>query len=69
MKRKKIIRRPGSGRTKGSYSFVRLPWATLKQFVGVASTVTVSRKWCENVGIVHGVCSRADNIYRSRIVH
>lgn len=58
------IKRPGSGRTKGSFSFVKIPLAdmvakkvdasTLKdlvtRFPGLIDEQIVSRKWAASVG-------------------
>lgn len=44
-------RKPGSGRTVGSYSFVVLTLADLKKkFADDETPIMVSRKWAENVG-------------------
>lgn len=43
--------RKGSGRTKGSFSFVRVPLAELNgKFADASTTIIVSRKWAEQVG-------------------
>jgi hypothetical protein len=44
-------RRPGSGRTVGSYSFVKLSIADLlSKFADHTTPVIVSRKWAEQLG-------------------
>lgn len=62
-KETKPTRRPGSGRTKGSYSFVRVPWTVLQNFVGKNSEVTVSRKWAEANGLYFTLCTNAAHIH------
>lgn len=45
------VTRKGSGRTKGSFSFVKIPLAELvAKFADTASPIIVSRKWAEQVG-------------------
>lgn len=45
------VRRPGSGRTKGSYSFVKVTVADLvAKFADQSTPVVLSRKWAEQVG-------------------
>jgi hypothetical protein len=47
----KKITRKGSGRTKGSFSFVKIPLADLAaKFADNTTPVLVSRKWAESVG-------------------
>lgn len=47
------VSRKGSGRTKGSFSFVRVPLADLaSKFADTSTPVLVSRKWAEAVGFV-----------------
>lgn len=48
---KKSVKRPGSGRTKGSFSFVKLTLAELKsKFADETTPIVVSRKWAEPLG-------------------
>lgn len=43
--------RPGSGRTKGSFSFVKISLADLNsKFADQTTPIVVSRKWAEQVG-------------------
>jgi hypothetical protein len=45
------VRRPGSGRTKGSNSFVKITVADLvAKFADQTTPVIVGRKWAEMVG-------------------
>lgn len=45
------VTRKGSGRTKGSFSFVKITVADLTaKFADVATPVVVSRKWAEACG-------------------
>jgi hypothetical protein len=48
----KKVKRPGSGRTKGSFSFVNITLADLKVHLNDAGNVPirVSRKWAEELG-------------------
>lgn len=47
----KSITRKGSGRTKGSFSFVQIKLADLAgKFADTATAITVGRKWAESVG-------------------
>lgn len=50
-KPKTRITRVGSGRTKGSFSFVRVPLQSLRKHLGKNASVMVSRKWANGVGI------------------
>lgn len=46
-----IVKRPGAGRTKGSYSFVKIPIsAILSKFADQTTPIVVSRKWAEACG-------------------
>jgi hypothetical protein len=48
----KKIRKAGSGRVKGSYSFARISLADLnKMFPNGEMPVMISRRWAEAVGI------------------
>lgn len=45
------VTRPGSGRTKGSFSFVKLPLSALTaKFADPATEITVGRKFAEAMG-------------------
>ena len=48
----KAKRKSGSGRTKGSYSFINGTLGQLNEFVQPNAVVLVSRKWAENIGLV-----------------
>ena len=51
MNEKPKMRRPGSGRTKGSFSFVRIPLSELnKKFADQTTPITVSRMWAQQCG-------------------
>lgn len=43
-------RKSGSGRTKGSTSFVNITLAELQDFCGKATPIPISRVWLENMG-------------------
>lgn len=60
-------RKKGSGRTKGSYSFVRVNWSQLREYVGQSSHVLVSRKWAENVGLFFAASAPANVLAKSRL--
>lgn len=65
----KTIKRPGSGRPRGAYSFVRIPWSVLKLYVGQMSEVTVSRRWAEANGIYFAFCGDAQHTHNfSRLI-
>ena len=49
MKQKKA-RKVGSGRKKGSYSFLQVPLSELNATLKDTATVLVSRKWAEQIG-------------------
>lgn len=45
------VKRPGSGRTKGSFSFVKIPLSALKaKFADDTTEITVGRKFAEQMG-------------------
>lgn len=48
----KKVKRPGSGRTKGSFSFVNISLGDLRKHLNDAEAIPirVSRKWAEDVG-------------------
>ena len=50
MKHKKT-RKVGSGRKKGSYSFLQVSLASLNETLKPTATVLVSRKWAEQIGL------------------
>ena len=55
----KKITRKGSGRTKGSFSFVKVPLAELcAKFADPNTPVVIGRKWAEAVGFT-GLTSAA----------
>lgn len=43
-------RKSGSGRKKGSNSFVKINFEQLKEFIGEKTPIMVSRVWLENIG-------------------
>jgi len=58
MKTKKVtynkdgtVRKSGSGRRKGSNSFVKVSFSTLKEYIGEKTPIMVSRVWLENLGL------------------
>lgn len=60
------VTRKGSGRTKGSYSFVPLTMAALSvRCADPTITVLVSRKWAEAHGFTGLVARPASNSYES----
>ena len=57
MKTKKVTinkngkpRKKGSGRKKGSNSFVRVTYGELKDYIGEKTPIAVSRVWLESLG-------------------
>ena len=50
MKHKKV-RKVGSGRKKGSYSFLQVSLADLNDTLKDTAVVLVSRKWAEQIGL------------------
>lgn len=44
-------RRKGSGRKRGSTSFVNITMTELKKYIGENTPIQVSRVWLENLGI------------------
>ena len=44
-------RKVGSGRKKGSYSFLQVTLADLNETLKDTATVLVSRKWAEQIGL------------------
>ena len=69
IKTKTQTKKPGSGRTKGAYSFVKVPWRTLKNYVGRDTHVTISRLWAQDIGLLEGFCSNAQAIRKTRMAH
>jgi hypothetical protein len=58
------ITRKGSGRTKGSFSFVKIPICDLNmKFADATTPVVVSRKWAEACGFTGLVANPASNTY------
>jgi len=45
-------RKPGSGRKKGSNSFVKISFGQLKDYIGEKTPMIVSRVWLESLGFV-----------------
>lgn len=45
-------RKNGSGRKKGSNSFVRVTYSQLKEYIGEKTPITVSRVWLESLGFL-----------------
>lgn len=59
-------RRKGSGRTKGSFSFVKIPLADLMaKFADHTTPIVVSRKWAEQVGFTGLVANPANATFGS----
>jgi hypothetical protein len=55
------IKRPGSGRTKGSFSFVKISLSELNaKFADTTTPIVISRKWAEQVGF-SGLTANAAN--------
>lgn len=55
------VTRPGSGRTKGSFSFVKIPLSEIaNKFKDNGTPIVVSRKWAESVGF-SGLTAQAAN--------
>ena len=59
MKTKKVTinkdgtpRKSGSGRKKGSNSFVKVTYSELKEYIGEKTPITVSRVWLESLGFI-----------------
>ena len=49
---KNKVRRPGAGRTVGSFSFVQVPLDVLvAKFADTKQKIVVGRKWCEAMQI------------------
>jgi hypothetical protein len=49
------VRRPGSGRTKGSFSFVKVSLKDLQSKIADqdSAIIIISRKWAEQVGFTN----------------
>ena len=45
------VRKVGSGRKKGSYSFLQVKLSDLNDTLKDTATVLVSRKWAEQIGL------------------
>jgi hypothetical protein len=55
------VNRPCSGRTKGSFSFVKVPLSALcGKFADTETPVVISRKWAEQVGFTNLVANPAN---------
>lgn len=62
----KKTKRPGSGRTKGSFSFVKLTLADLQaKFNDPNQPIVIGRKWAEQCGFAIGATTSATNILES----
>lgn len=60
------IKRPGSGRTKGSFSFVSIPLSDLiAKFADTKTPIVVSRKFAETVGFTGIVAKPAGSTLES----
>lgn len=60
------IKRPGSGRTKGSFSFVKISLQTLNdKFADKTTPIVVSRKFAETVGFTGLVANPANHTLES----
>ena len=58
------VHRPGSGRTKGSFSFVRLTLGDLKKkFADDTTPITVGRVWAQNLGFNVETTTNANALY------
>lgn len=64
MSNKKITRK-GSGRTTGSFSFVKIKMADLKSRVGDEAECIVSRKWAEQLGFTNIIAAPAKELIHS----
>ena len=47
-------RKTGSGRKKGSNSFVKVSFSQLKDYIGERTPMMVSRVWLESLGFIVG---------------
>ena len=58
--------RKGSGRTKGSFSFVKISLADLNaKFADTSTPIVVGRKWAENCGFAGLVANPANTTLAS----
>jgi len=58
----KSVKRPGSGRTKGSFSFVKVPLSTLvAKFADQSTPIVISRKYAETIGLKGLTAAPANN--------
>jgi hypothetical protein len=63
-KPKPKVKRPGSGRTKGAFSFVRIPLSEiLSKFSDVSTPITVGRVWAEACGFDIQKTVNANELY------
>ena len=46
------LRKTGSGRKKGSNSFVKVSYSQLKDYIGERAPMIVSRVWLESLGFI-----------------
>jgi len=46
------LRKKGSGRKKGSNSFVKIPFSSLKDYISEKTPIVVSRVWLEGLGLI-----------------
>ena len=66
MNTEKKITRVGAGRTKGSYSFVKIPLKELmSKFADQSTDIVVSRKFAETVGFTNLSSAPASSIANS----
>ena len=60
------IKRPGSGRTKGSFSFVKVSLQALNdKFADKSTSIVVSRKFAETVGFTGLIANPANHTLES----
>ena len=60
------VKRPGSGRTKGSFSFVTVSLADLNaKFADKNMPIVISRKWAEQLGFTGLVSNPANQTMNS----
>jgi hypothetical protein len=49
------VRKQGSGRTKGSTSFVSVTLGELQPYIGDRTPIVVSRVWLQKIGLIKHV--------------
>jgi hypothetical protein len=64
----KRVRKVGSGRTKGSYSFINVKLADLNKSLPETSIVMVSRKWAEGLAAL-GITVKGNPIKATTNIH